>query len=670
MRRLKISLLGTLEVSINEEPVDISSNYVRALLLFLAIEKHRPHRREILAEMLWPEKPEGIARNSLKQALSNLRKALGDRDNADPFLLISRDEIQINQSSSYWVDAVEVSELIEYVDEHPHSDLMTCNACEKKLLQAVENYRGEFLGEFYLPDNQEFNDWIVIKREFFEQRMVEALRKLVQIFEARGELSVASEYCRQLVNLEPWNEQNHRNLIRLLALNGMRSAALRQYQVCCDNLRDELGVEPSSATVTLYEKIKNWEPGDFPVDLISASLGKPDPLQSQEAVAVEKIGKHQKLSFANIASLIIIGLLGVSLIYWLSTRSHFGSQTPVDPVPSEIENDLSVALQSTETTAPGQTSTSPVSLSVLSNPGIELQALIALYENTDGPNWENSDGWLSDRSPCDWYGITCRGEQIVELELSKNQLKGGIPAEIGQMGYLENLDLGNNQLSGNIPLELGNLSRLRYLTLWGNRELSGSIPPELGNLSNLEEMNLAHWESGGSLLSGEIPQEFGNLKKLASIRITKSLLRGPFPVELCGLTNLDTLDLASNQLSGPIPPEIGNLRNLEFLDLGGNDFEGPIPSEIGNLTMLTYLSFGGSLVSGEIPSELGNLVRLRHLVLDNTGLSGPMPLSLMNLNLRQLTFWGTELCEPADEDFQAWLNSIKEANGTKMVCEP
>ena len=109
---------------------------------------------------------------------------------------------------------------------------------------------------------------------------------------------------------------------------------------------------------------------------------------------------------------------------------------------------------------------------------------------------------------------------------------------------------------------------------------------------------------------------------------------------------------------------------MEFLDLGGNDFEGPIPSEIGNLTMLTYLSFGGSLVSGEIPSELGNLVRLRHLVLDNTGLSGPMPLSLMNLNLRQLTFWGTELCEPADEDFQAWLNSIKEANGTKMVCEP
>ncbi len=115
------------------------------------------------------------------------------------------------------------------------------------------------------------------------------------------------------------------------------------------------------------------------------------------------------------------------------------------------------------------------------------QALIELYEYTDGPSWENSDGWLSELSPCEWHGVTCWGDKVVELELVDNQLRGTIPKEIGQLGYLKNLDLRNNQLSGNIPAEIGALSDLKHLYLSGNRELSGSIPPELGNLSNLED---------------------------------------------------------------------------------------------------------------------------------------------------------------------------------------
>ena len=84
--------------------------------------------------------------------------------------------------------------------------------------------------------------------------------------------------------------------------------------------------------------------------------------------------------------------------------------------------------------------------------------------------------------------------------------------------------------------------------------------------------------------------------------------------------------------------------------------------------MLTYLSFGGDLISGEIPAELGNLVRLRYLVLDNTGLSGSLPLTLMNLNLRQLTFWGTDICEPTHDAFQAWLGEIEDLESSEIIC--
>jgi DNA-binding SARP family transcriptional activator/Leucine-rich repeat (LRR) protein len=697
MAVLELSLLGPLEIAIHSEPIEVDSNYVRALLCFLVIEKHRPHRREALAEMFWPEKPEGVARNSLKQALSNLRKALGDRENASPYLLVSRDDVQFNQSSAYQVDAFAFVEKIAACEEHPHDDLAACEICQGYLRRAVDLYRGDFLVDFYLPHDQDFNDWVFLKREVFQRQMSEVLSQLSMIYEAQGDLAHAVEYARQLAELEPWSENNHRNLMRLFALNGMRSAALRQFQICSESLEKELDVAPSNATLALYEEIRAWEPGTF-------GWGSPPPIlvneveqtNNQTGDVRSNLPPVRKLSRRSVTALVIVGLMiGIGAFHWLGMLSRSKAAAPsenqavsqiqpgkatqiIAPSPTATDGIASVLTAlplPTETGMPETTST-PVSTEVMASASSasfdaedQLQALVALYDQTDGPNWENSEGWLSDHSPCEWYGITCRGGKIVELELDQNNLSGAIPAEIDQLTNLENLNLGNNQIRGSIPPEIGNLTRLRHLTLWGNRELSGPIPPELGNLSDLEDLELANWDSGGSLLSGEIPPELGKLMNLRSFVISKSLLRGPFPVELCELEYLGDLFLNYNQLSGPVPPEIGNMKNLEVLDLGGNDFEGPIPPELGKLSLLHYLALG-DMISGEIPAELGNLVRLRYLVLDNTKLSGPLPLSLMNLNLRELTFWGTDVCEPPDEDFQAWLDTIDELWSSDILCPP
>jgi len=690
---LEISLLGGMEINVCGEPIQVDSNYVRALLTFLAIENHRPHHREVLAEMFWPERPEGVARNSLKQALSNLRKVLGDRENSTPYLLISRDDVQFNQSSDYRIDAVTFAEQIAAPEEHPHDDLARCNVCEGHLQQALDLYRGDFLSAFYLPDNQDFNDWIILKREVFQRQVSDALNKLALIYEAQGEIGRAVEYSRQLAEIEPWNEENHRNLMRLLALNGMRCAALRQYQICCDCLEKELGVEPSNATITLYEEIKACDVGTFPIDnqLPSPGAKTEQPFHSEEDT-ITRLAPDRKLTWRTVVALVIAGFIfGIGSVYSFgASRYPVAAIEPNDgdayhafPVSTETDGVISAltaialtaeAKESNVTTTPVSSETTASAEAMASASSAtnslesQLRALVAIYEQTDGSHWENSGGWLSDLSPCEWYGVTCRGEKIVELELDHNQLSGTFPAEIGRLGYLENLDLRNNHLSGNLPPEFGNLANLKQLYLSGNRELSGPIPPELGNLSELEDLELAHWENGGSLLSGEIPPELGNLKKLRSLSISVSLLSGPLPVELCALTNLEDLHLDSNRLNGPIPPEIGNLLNLGGLDLGGNDFEGSIPSELGNLSMLEYLALGGT-ISGEVPAEFGNLVRLRYLVLDSTNLSGPLPLSLMNLNLRELTFFGTDVCEPPDEDFQAWLDTIDNLWSSEIVCE-
>ncbi len=118
-------------------------------------------------------------------------------------------------------------------------------------------------------------------------------------------------------------------------------------------------------------------------------------------------------------------------------------------------------------------------------PATERQALIDLYNSTNGSGWTNKTNWLgASGTECTWYGVNCdAGENYVtEIILSNNNLSGTIPSSIVDFPNLIILRLYSNQLSGSILSVLGNLSNLTDLQLNSN-QLSGTIPPELGNLS-------------------------------------------------------------------------------------------------------------------------------------------------------------------------------------------
>ncbi len=190
--RLGITLFGSLQITSDKKPIrGIASDKVRGLLVFLAIEADRPHRRDFLAEMFWPNKPRGVARNNLKQAISNLRKVLGDREATPPFLIISRDEIQFNLESPHRFDVNEFSELLEACANHSHQEGDGCEDCEELLKQASELYRGEFLAQFTLPDSQAFEEWALIYREVFQQRAARTYRELISHFEEQNEFQEA-----------------------------------------------------------------------------------------------------------------------------------------------------------------------------------------------------------------------------------------------------------------------------------------------------------------------------------------------------------------------------------------------------------------------------------------------------------------------------------------------
>src|SRR5512136_1193048 len=114
MPHLELSFLGPLQIMLDGQPVTgFEADKVRALLVYLAVESAHPHRREQLATMFWPGWPDASARTSLRNALSNLRRAIGD-EAADPhFLDITRETIQFNPQSSYWLDLAEFERLAE-----------------------------------------------------------------------------------------------------------------------------------------------------------------------------------------------------------------------------------------------------------------------------------------------------------------------------------------------------------------------------------------------------------------------------------------------------------------------------------------------------------------------------------------------------------------------------
>ena len=253
-------------------------------------------------------------------------------------------------------------------------------------------------------------------------------------------------------------------------------------------------------------------------------------------------------------------------------------------------------------------------------PSCSRAALVALYNATDGPNWNVNTNWLSLRPINEWAGVyTDRFGRVSSLSLSRNGLNGPIPAELAGLAGLRGLYLDANDLSGPIPAWLGNLAGLELLTLSGN-ELSGPIPPALGSLADLEVLHLS-----GNQLSGPIPAELAGLGALRQLSLSGNQLSGRVPAWLGNLRGLNELHLSSNELSGPIPTALGNLSDLRELGLGANELDGMIPAELGGLTRLTWLALGRNDLSGPIPPALGSLTNLEQLQLAGNNLSGPIP---------------------------------------------
>ena len=232
---LEIQLFGPPHLISRDKRVLLSSKKVMGLLAYLAMRVGKPVSRSHLAGLLWSEVPEDQARNNLRQALSQLRKAFRDAG-VDPIEASSQD-ITLSKGNIV-VPAADISR-------------------DPDAVELVEVATGPGFLEGLSTRASEFDNWIVTERQSLEARMARALTQRSERLRQEGRNADAIEALSACLRLDPLNEKSHRALMELLAANARHEAALEQFDTCRLLLHEALGVEPSPETRELATSIRN-----------------------------------------------------------------------------------------------------------------------------------------------------------------------------------------------------------------------------------------------------------------------------------------------------------------------------------------------------------------------------------------------------------------------------
>ncbi|MCB0163448.1 MAG: AAA family ATPase [Anaerolineae bacterium] len=242
MPQLSLYLFGPPRLELDGRPVDISRRNVLALAAYLAVTR-RPHSREALAAMFWPEYEPSRARAALRRTLSALNTTLdGDWLDAD------RETIGFDSERDIWVDVLQFERCL--------GEARNRTGALTRLAEAVALYHDDFLAGFTLRDSPAFDEWQFFQSESLRRELTQALERLVQAHQQQGQAQAALPYAQRRVELNPLDEAAQRDLMRLYAQTGQRTATVRQYRLLEETLQAELGASPAPETIDLFRHLQ------------------------------------------------------------------------------------------------------------------------------------------------------------------------------------------------------------------------------------------------------------------------------------------------------------------------------------------------------------------------------------------------------------------------------
>ncbi len=219
--------------------IDLPGQKERALLAVLALRPGANQSRDKLAGLLWGDRGDKQARDSLKHSVTRLRQSL--KSITPPPVVADRQSVRLDPAAF----AIDVALFEQRLRDG------TLEALE----QATALYGGDLLEGFTIHDAG-FEDWLAAERQRLRHSVVEALTKVMTQSLSAGANDRAAVAARRLLLLDPLREVACRTLMQIEAARAQAAQALKLYEVLRERLRRELGVKPESATTQLYESIR------------------------------------------------------------------------------------------------------------------------------------------------------------------------------------------------------------------------------------------------------------------------------------------------------------------------------------------------------------------------------------------------------------------------------
>lgn len=253
---LELKLFGKGEARYNGSPLPgFPQQQPHLLLCYLLLHRSRPHSREQLAALFWGEYPTRVSRKYLSNALWRVRhflQAVGAP--ADEYLQVDAESVSFSPVGRYTLDTEAFETVTTRYQGTQGRELTVEEAAH--LQQAVELYGGDLLSGIY-------EDWCLYERERLNILYLNTLSKLMIFHEFNGTYEEGLDYGRRILAYDNTRERVHRRMMRLYWQVGDRGAALAQYQLCAQLLRETLGVAPLEETTLLYQQMKygQFEPG-------------------------------------------------------------------------------------------------------------------------------------------------------------------------------------------------------------------------------------------------------------------------------------------------------------------------------------------------------------------------------------------------------------------------
>lgn len=315
MTELAIQLLGNFAVADDSgNPVSVPGAKQRALLAYLALNAGKPIPRDKLMTLLWGERFDEQARQSLRQALTKIRKLT----NGDQALLRTDGDTITFDTDAVDVDAVRFEALA--ADENPNS-----------AIRAADMYRGELLENLILKEAA-FDEWLGGERARFNALACAVFERAARHQHSEGNAAGAIEIAQRLVKIDPLREPSHRLLMQIFAESGQRAAALKQYTTCAAVLSVELGVEPDAETKRLLQEVRNAEAKPDGGPASGSAEATPSPGAVKPTIAVLPIAD---LSEGGNASALARGMTedivaALAKHRWLSVIGRFSAASDLD----------------------------------------------------------------------------------------------------------------------------------------------------------------------------------------------------------------------------------------------------------------------------------------------------------------------------------------------------